>query len=151
MRFIRPSRDSGQANRPRSRCLINRYNPSRSARHTLSSAPLFPRKTNRYLLTGSALRMFCTFDASPWKPHRISVTPATSQILLPAEKAIIGTSSSVRRTAFSAGSERWRNSALQCRTTSQHSALSGSNCVVRCEVNDSRPGTGINTRAEKAC
>ncbi len=80
VRWILPSRVTGQTKRPRSSLLVNMHRPSRSAHSTFIMSPRRPRKMNRCPLNGSSCNVFCTLEARPLKPLRMSVMPATSQM-----------------------------------------------------------------------
>ncbi|KDZ44537.1 hypothetical protein AD41_4995 [Escherichia coli 3-020-07_S4_C3] len=58
--------------------------------------PLRPRKTKICPENGSSFSVFCTFEARPLKPQRISVMPAMIQILVPVGSVIIGSPLSFR-------------------------------------------------------
>ncbi|OUH94857.1 hypothetical protein AZZ69_004781, partial [Klebsiella pneumoniae] len=78
-----PSRAEGQAKRPRSSRLVSRHSPSPVDHSSLTLLPLRPRKMKTWPDIGSSFSIVCTFAARPLKPLRMSVIPATSQILVP--------------------------------------------------------------------
>ncbi len=92
VRWILPSRVTGQTKRPRSSLLVNMHRPSRSAHSTFIMSPRRPRKMNRCPLNGSSRNVFCTLEARPLKPLRMSVMPATSQMREPAGSDITANS-----------------------------------------------------------
>ena len=63
-------------NRPRSRRLENRHNPSPSNQRTFTISPRRPLKTKTWPENGCSLSTVCTFALKPSKPRRMSVTPA---------------------------------------------------------------------------
>ncbi len=72
--------------------LVNMHRPSRSAHSTFIMSPRRPRKMNRCPLNGSSCNVFCTLEARPLKPLRMSVMPATSQMREPAGSDITANS-----------------------------------------------------------
>ena len=97
-----PSRADGQAKRPRSSRLVSRHSPSSVDQSSFTWLPLRPRKMKTWPDIGSSFSVVCIFAARPLKPLRISVMPATSQILVPAGNGIIAS------VPVSAGSEVFR-------------------------------------------
>lgn len=97
-----PSRVTGQTKQERSRHLVKRHSPSRSAHSIFTIFPLRPRKTKICPENWSSFSIFWTFEARALKPQRISVTPATSQIRVPDGRDIIVFSRSTRGLARSA-------------------------------------------------
>jgi hypothetical protein len=79
----------GQTKRPRSRRLANRHSPSPSNHKSFTMSPRRPRKTNRCPQNGLCASVVCTSAESPSKPFLMSVTPAASQIRVPAGSVII--------------------------------------------------------------
>ncbi len=79
----------GQINRPRSNRFAKRQSPSPSNHRTLIKSPRLPRKMYTCPENGFSCSAVCTIPLSPTKPRRISVTPATIQIRVPAGSPII--------------------------------------------------------------
>src|SRR6266478_526889 len=79
----------GQVNFPRSSRFANKHSPSPSHHSSLIRSPRFPRNTNTCPENGLSASAVCTIPLSPTKPRRMSVTPATIQIRVPAASPII--------------------------------------------------------------
>src|SRR6266481_1999561 len=79
----------GQVNFPRSSRFANRHNPSPSHHSNLIRSPRFPRNTNTCPENGFSFNAVCTIPLNPTNPRRMSVTPATIHIRVPAANPII--------------------------------------------------------------
>src|SRR5471032_1155446 len=88
VRWIFPPSAWGQIKRPRSNRFASNQSPSSVAQSSFTRSPRRPRKMNRWPPSGFSSSAVCTFAASPWNPQRMSVTPAASQIRVPAGSAI---------------------------------------------------------------
>ena len=80
----------GQINLPLSSLFEKRHSPSPSNHKTLIKSPRLPRKMYTCPENGLSWSLVCTIPLNPTNPRRMSVTPATIQIRVPAANPIIG-------------------------------------------------------------